>query len=110
LSNDKIVLIDWDCTGWGYMGEDIASLIADDTDVEYLGEYYRRLLPAYCKGLSEYMDVSTIRNFYIQEMIIIKFGYRILQKYMFSQSSDVKIQQITALQKIYEMTNDNERL
>jgi len=50
LSDRKIILIDWDCAGWGFMGEDIASLIVDDTDIEYLDEYYRRLIPAYYKG------------------------------------------------------------
>jgi thiamine kinase-like enzyme len=108
LSDGKIILIDWDCVGWGFMGEDIASLIADDTDVEHLTEYYCMLIQGYCRGLSEYMDISTIENFNIREMIIIKFGYRILQKYMFSQSSDVKNQQITALQKIYEMRDTKE--
>lgn len=85
------------------MGEDIASLIVDDTDIEYLDEYYRRLIPVYYKGISEYMDAPPIENLYIRKMIIIKFGYRILQEYMFSQSSDIKSQQINALQKIYEM-------
>jgi hypothetical protein len=103
LSDQEIILIDWDGTGWGYLGEDIASLIVDDTDVELLDEYYRRLIPAYYKGLSESMDVSTIESHYIREMIIIKFGYRFLQKFMFAGSSDVKNRQITALQKIYEM-------
>jgi thiamine kinase-like enzyme len=107
VSNGRIRLIDWDCTGWGYIGEDIASLIADDTEARYLDEYYRRLIPAYYRGLSECMDVLMTENHYIQEMIIIKFGYRILQKYMFSQSSDVKNEQITALQKIYEMRDIN---
>lgn len=108
LSGDKIILIDWDGAGWGFMGEDIASLIVDDMDVECLDEYYRSLIPAYYRGLSEYMDISTVENFYVREMIIIKFGYRILQEYMFSQSSDVKNQQITALQKIYDMKDEKE--
>ena len=103
LSDGEIILIDWDGAGWGYLGEDIASLIVDDTDVELLDEYYRRLIPAYYKGLSENMDVSMIECQYIREMIIIKFGYRFLQKFMFAGSSDVKNKQITALQKIYEM-------
>lgn len=103
LSDGKLRLIDWDCTGWGFLGEDIASLIVDETDAECLGEYCHRLIPAYHRGLYEYMDISTIEDFYIQEMIVIKFGYRILQKYMFSKSSDVKNQQITLLQGIYDM-------
>jgi len=33
-TDHKILLMDWDTTGWGYMGEDIASLIADEADVD----------------------------------------------------------------------------
>jgi hypothetical protein len=54
------------------------------------------------------MDAPPIENLYVQEMIIIKFGYRFLQKYMFSQSSDIKNKQINALQKIYEMRDAKE--
>lgn len=103
LTKAGIVLIDWDGVGYGYICEDIASLIFDDTDVEYIDEYYRRLVPAYYGGLSEYIDISAIEDLCIQEMVLIKFGYRILQEYMFTQSADKKSQQITALQKIYEM-------
>ena len=63
------------------MGEDIASLIVDETDTEYLVEYYRKLVPAYYKGASEYIDISLIDNDYIWEMILIKFGYRIVHYY-----------------------------
>lgn len=103
VSNGKTILIDWDGGGWGFAGEDIASLIVDETDVRYLDEYYRKFVPIYCRGLSEYIDISEIGDFYIWEMIIIKFGYRLVREYIFAQSSDVKEQQITALQKIYEM-------
>jgi len=37
-SNGKIRLIDWDTSGWGYLGEDIASLIADDYDFDKFEE------------------------------------------------------------------------
>ncbi len=50
LSDGRIRLIDCDCTGWSFIGEDIASLIADYTDVEDLDEYFRKLVPAYLKG------------------------------------------------------------
>ena len=104
-SGGKIRLIDWDTAGWGYMGEDIASLIVDDTEPSFIDEYCRRLVPAYLKGISEYMDLSHIENFHIRDMIIIKFGYRYFQRHMFSQSPDVKNHQIAILQKIYEMKN-----
>ena len=44
-----------------------------------------------------------VKHLYIREMILIKFGYRILQKHMFAQSSDEKEKQAAALQKIFEM-------
>lgn len=100
----KIKIIDWDCVGWGYMGEDIASLIYDDTEfAEHLHEYYDRLIPAYYNGISEYMDISPIENFYIKELILIKFGYRTLQGHMFAESDDKKKQAIEILQKIYDL-------
>ena len=49
----KIRLIDWDTTGWGYMGEDIKQLISDETHPCHMVEYYRKCVPAYYKGFSE---------------------------------------------------------
>lgn len=103
FSEDSISLIDWDTSGWGFLGEDIASLIVDGMEVQRFEENYRRLIPAYLKGLSEYMDVSSIDDLYILDMILIKFGYRMAQEYMFSESKDKEFWGIQALQKIYEM-------
>ena len=104
LKNDEVVLIDWgDGAGWGYLGEDIVNLICDNPNIELWDEYYRKLIPAYLKGISEYMDISKIESFYFKEMIIISHGYDIVRKHMLAQNRDEKEKQITALQKIYEM-------
>ena len=103
LSDRKIRLIDWDCAGFGYLGEDIASLIYDDTRTENLHEYFRRLIPAYIKGISEYLEIPQDFKRYIQEMILIVSGYRIVQNHMFAESPEVKEEQVIRLQKIYEM-------
>ncbi len=103
LSDGEIRLIDWDCAGFGYLGEDIASLIYDDTETENLHEYFRRLIPAYIKGISEYLEIPQDFNKYIQKIILIVFGYRIVQTYMFTESPEVKEEQVKRLQKIYEM-------
>lgn len=103
LSDGEIRLIDWDCAGFGYLGEDIASLIYDDTETENLHEYFRRLIPAYKKGISEYMEIPRDFNKYIQEMILIVFGYRMVQNHMFTESPEVKEEQVKRLQKVYEM-------
>ena len=107
--NGTVILIDWDYTSWGYMGEDIANLIADDIkDMKYLDEYYNIFIPAYYKGISKYFDISAIDNNYIWEMMLIKFGYRFIHRYIFAdpiESAEYKNQQITALQKIYDIKN-----
>ncbi len=103
VQNGKVRLIDWDTAGWGYIGEDIASLIIDETDVSCIENYYRTLIPAYRAGLSEHIDLPLVEDLHIREMSLIKFGYRILREYMFSQSPDMKEDQISILQKIYEM-------
>jgi tRNA A-37 threonylcarbamoyl transferase component Bud32 len=103
-SNGKIGLIDWDTAGWGHMGEDIASLIADEADVDHMVEYYNKCVPAYYRGFSEYADVSHISNHYIRELILYMFGYRLIEWFKFADSPDEKTLQINTLQKIYEMS------
>ena len=103
LSEGKIRLIDWDCAGFGYLGEDIASLIYDETETKNLHEYFCRLIPAYVKGISEYLEIPRDFNKYIQEMILIIFGYRLVQSHMFTESPKAKEEQVKRLQIIYEM-------
>ena len=105
-SDDKIVLIDWDTTGWGYLGEDIAALIADDSDITLMAENYRRCIPAYYRGFSEYVDVSHITDNLIYEQILFIFGYRFIDFFVDSESPGDKALQIDSLQKIYEMGID----
>ncbi len=124
---DKILLIDWDTTGWGYLGEDIASLIADEADVPNMVEYYKRCVSAYYKGFSEYVDTSNITDNWlvgaesrnkticafqnaparhassVYELILVMFGYRLVEWYLNADSLEVKALQIDTLQKIYEM-------
>lgn len=102
-SDSKIVLIDWDTTGWGYMGEDIASLITDEADVRHMVEYYQKCIPAYYRGFSEYADVSHISDHCIYELILIMFGYRLVEWYKFAESPEDKALHLNTLQKIYEM-------
>lgn len=103
--DSKIVLIDWDTAGWGYMGEDIASLIADEADMEHMVEYYQKCIPAYYRGFSEYADVSHISDHCIRELILVMFGYRLVEWYKFAKSPEDKSLHLNTLQKIHEMRN-----
>jgi hypothetical protein len=108
FTDGAVVLIDWDTAGWGFMGEDIASLIVDGMDVDRFEENYNRLAPAYLKGLKEYMDIPTIDKMCIFEMILIKFGYRMMQERMFSEAFDKNNWGMNALQKVYEIIQSTE--
>lgn len=102
-SEGKIALIDWDTSGWGYLGEDLASLIADEADIDNMVEYYQRCVPAYYKGFSEYVDVSHVNDHCVYEMILLLFGYRLVEWYLHSEDDDEKTTHINTLQKIYEL-------
>lgn len=111
--NGRIVVIDWDTAGWGYLGEDMASLIADEADIEHMVDYYRRCIPAYYKGFSEYANISHIADNFVYEMILLMFGYRLVEWYMNAISQaphqdqvDESSMYLSTLQKIYEMKNE----
>ena len=103
FEDGKITLIDWDTAGWGYLGEDIASLIADETAGVKISEYFRRFVPAYLEGVSGYMGIPRDFGRHIKNMIVIKFGYRVAQAYMFAESEDARDESISILQGIYDL-------
>lgn len=103
-SNGKIRLLDWDCTGWGYMFDDIVQLIVDETDVAYLGEYYCRFIPAYLKGFSEYIDISQFNGIYSYAYkMLLQFAHNPVRWYMEAKSAEEKNKHINTLQKLYDM-------
>ncbi len=97
------VLIDWDTVGWGHMGEDIASLIADEPDISRMAENYRRCVPAYYRGFSEYADVSDITDPCIRDMMLMNYGFRLAAWHMTAENAEQKALQAEMLQKIYEI-------
>ncbi|MFC3770981.1 aminoglycoside phosphotransferase family protein [Paenibacillus sp. GCM10012303] len=103
FSDSKIVAIDWDTAGWGYLGEDIASLLSDEADVCHMIEYYQKCVPAYYRGFSEYADVSHLSDPCIYELILVMFGYRLVEWYKFAESPEDKVMHLNTLQKIHEI-------
>ncbi|NLO48177.1 MAG: aminoglycoside phosphotransferase family protein [Clostridiales bacterium] len=107
FTDGGIRLIDWDTAGWGFPGEDIASLIADEMPAERLEENYNRLVPAYVSGLSENKNAPAVEEMGILDMILMKFGYRMVQEYMFAETNGEKDRVVNALTKIYELKKTN---
>jgi len=108
VSNGEIRLIDWDGAGFGCLGEDIASLIFDDTPTENLNDYFRTLVPAYVDAVSEYIDVPPDLNRTVTDLILVMFGYRTVQGHMFTQNPEKKKDMINRLQTVYDWRNADE--
>ncbi|GFZ77772.1 hypothetical protein GCM10008018_24280 [Paenibacillus marchantiophytorum] len=102
-ADGNFALIDWDTSGWGYLGEDLASLIADEPDINHMVEHYQRCIPAYYKGFSEYAAVSRIADHCVYEIILLVFGYRLVEGYLHTEADDEKTKHVHTLQKINEM-------
>lgn len=99
----KIRLIDWDTTGWGSLGEDIASLIIDETAPDKVIDYYKTCVPAYIEGLSEYVDMSEYNDLYIFEQMLLFFGYRLVEDFKYTKSEETKQYCLDILEKLYEL-------
>jgi hypothetical protein len=104
-SGDAIRPIDWDTTGWGYLGEDIASLIADEANLPLMPELYQSCITAYYNGFREYADISPIADHCVWEMMLLMYGYRYVEYYLDAKSENDRQLQVDTLQKIYEMRN-----
>lgn len=102
-ADGNIAVIDWDTSGWGRLGEDLASLIADEADIDHMVEFFQRCIPAYYKGFSEYADISSIADPCVHEMILLLFGYRLVEGYLHADDVNEKMKCAHTLQKIYEM-------
>lgn len=101
--DSKIIAIDWDTAGWGYLGEDMASLISDEVKPEHMIECYKKCVPAYYEGFREYSDVPHISQNCIYELILVMFGYRLVEWHKFDETPEEKQLQLDILQKIYEI-------
>lgn len=99
----KISLIDWDTAGWGYLGEDIASLITDEGDVAHMVEHAKACIKSYYEGFSKYVDISQIKKSYLKELILFLFGYRLISGVKFAETKEEKTYHLDILNKIYQM-------
>lgn len=100
--DEKVYAIDWDTAGWGYFGEDLASLIADEADNTYITSYFEKLVKAYYSGFSKHVDISA-ENHMILEFILLMFGYRLVEWFLDAENAKEKRYHLETLEKIYEI-------
>lgn len=99
----RIKAIDWDTTGWGYLGEDLASLIADEPNMDYISTCYDRVIMAYYNGFSEFYDDLKYEHLCIYEMMLFMYGYRLVAWYKYAENDSEKEGHRKILQIIYDI-------
>jgi thiamine kinase-like enzyme len=109
-TQEGTVAIDWDTAGWGYLGEDLASLLADEADVDHVAEYFGRCVPAYHKGFSEYAGIAPPADGCVWELTLLLFGYRLVEEYVTAEGTEdcqeareQKDRSLRTLEKLYEI-------
>ena len=102
-TDDKIYVIDWDTSGFANIGEDIASLIIDESHPSLIATYYKQLIPAFYKGFYEQAPEKVITNPYIYEMILLQFGYRLIENYVDAETVQQKEDVIQAFEQLHEI-------
>lgn len=107
-TKDSIQAIDWDTAGWGYLGEDIASFIADEADNDHMVAYYHGLVSAYLKGFSDQTGIG-VEKHYIFERILALFGYRLVEWFIYAPSEERKAVHQRTLENLYVIMQLNKR-
>ena len=109
-SKGDISLIDWDTAGFGYMGEDIASLVADEADLSLMPQLFSECAHSYYEGFRMYCPDVEFTDNCIFEMILMKFGYRLVEGFLETfdeedpeEASKNKELILNTMQKICEM-------
>lgn len=108
FKDEKIYAIDWDTAGWGYFGEDLASLIADEADNAYMTSYYEKLVNAYYEGFSKHVTLPASEHL-IFEFILLMFGYRLVEWFLHAENPEDKGYHLETLEKIYEIMQKSNR-
>ncbi len=100
---ERIIVIDWDTTGYGYFGEDIASLIADETDPSKMMDYFSQCIPAYQDGFFQSAGIKVNAYQNIHDIILMMFGYRLVESFKFAKNQADQNLAKDSLQAFYEM-------
>lgn len=102
---DQIYLVDWDCAGYGYLGEDIIDILMEafvytDKDVSLLPKYKQKIFEGYRKGTRNKNIEFKMNDKLIKDMLILSWGYRILDLFLNNHDNTYRKRSIQILQII----------
>ena len=84
----NIYVIDWDCAGYGYMGEDAVDLLLEsfvysDRDVALLPEYKQRIISSYLRGVQSGGVEFSMNDDLVRDIFALAWGFRIVDHYLY---------------------------
>lgn len=98
-----IYLIDWDCAGYGFMGEDAIDVLMEafvysDRDVSLLAGFKQLIVEGYCKGVrSQGLDFD-LDDKLVRNIFALAWGFRIADLYLYYKDEYSKRRCVEILQ------------
>ena len=91
LRGQDVYLIDWDCAGYGRMGEDavdvhMEAFVYSSRDTADLPRYRKRILDAYCTGARDRGVEIHLEDELVRAIFALAWGFRIAKIYLHSQN------------------------
>lgn len=82
-----VYLIDWDCAGYGRMGEDAVDMLMEafvysDREVSLLPAYRRRIIDSYCAGARTQGADFELNDSRVRELSALAWGFRVANRYL----------------------------
>ena len=84
----RVYLIDWDCAGYGRLGEDAVDLLLEafvysDRDVSLLPEFRKRIMEGYCAGVQKGGIPFVMEDALVRGLFVLAWGYRVADLYLY---------------------------
>lgn len=90
-----IYLLDWDSSGYGYMGEDAIDLLLEaflytKRDVSLMNEYKHKILSSYYTGAKKSRMDYFLDDKLITDIFAYSWGFRVTSHYLYYKTDDLK--------------------
>ncbi|AKB51838.1 putative phosphotransferase related to Ser/Thr protein kinase [Methanosarcina barkeri str. Wiesmoor] len=107
-----IYLIDWDCAGYGYMGEDAVDVLMEafvysSRDISLLPYFKQKIIDGYCEGVRSRGIDFAMCNTLVRDIFALAWGFRIANLYLFYKDELPKKRCIEILQAMLTEENMN---
>ncbi len=89
----EVYLIDWDCAGYGRMGEDAVDALMEafvyaSRDVSLLPCFRKRIIAGYCRGARRSGVEVAMNGDLVRSIFALAWGFRIVSRYLYYRKEE----------------------